>query len=321
MQRLKYDPGNLKLDSTSDLAIEYSLEDVLDGSTTVKLVDVWKSKQVQSILSKQCKDGSWKYSSKKSLAFTKMDYDLYETIKVLADLVEIYRFNKSHPAMQQVAEYILSKQSSTGDIRYIYANQYSPNYSAMVAELLIKAGYQNDPRVINILDWLVASRQQDGGWALPFRTQGFNLQSLSLDNTLEADYTKPSSAMITGAVLRAVAIHPEFKDRNEIKQAAHILADSLFTADKYPDRKSKDYWTRFGYPFIYTDVVSALDSLSLIGGLAKHPSVQKALTWIKERQTVEGIFNLRTTHGNKNNQEIWMSIAVYRIFKRFYTPN
>lgn len=319
-QQLKHDPYKSELTSTNELAIKYSFERDIVGNSFIKLKDVWESKQVQSVLIKQRDNGSWKYPSKKSKNFSKMDYDLYETITVLASLVEVYRLDKSYPAIQRAVEYLLSKQSSQGDIRHIYANQYSPNYSAMVAELLIKTGYKDDTRVIKILDWLLANRQRDGGWALPFRTQGYNLRSFGLDKTIEADHSKPSSAMVTGVVLRAMAIHPKFKNRNQIKQAAQILADSLFAADKYPDRKSKEYWTRFGYPFIYTDLVSALDSLSLIGGFDKHPNVQKALAWLKERQTDGGLFDLKTTRGNRKNQEMWMSIAVYRIFKRFYTP-
>lgn len=319
-RQLRYDPFKSELTSTIELAVKHSFENDLIGTSSVKLNDVWESEQVQSILKRQRRDGSWSYRSTKSKAFLKMDYDLYETITVLASLIEVYRFDKSHPAIQRTAEYLFSKQSSQGDIRHIYANQYSPNYSAMVAELLIKAGFEDDTRIIKILDWLLASRQRDGGWALPFRTQGFNLQSFSLDKTIEADYSKPSSAMVTGVVLRAMVIHPKFKDSIEVKQAAQILVDNFFTADKYPDRRSKDYWTRFGYPFIYTDLVSSLDSLSLTGDFEKHPNVQKALTWLKERQTNNGLFDLRTTRGNRKNQELWMSIAAYRIFKRFYTP-
>ena len=192
--QFRHDPHSSRLASTSDVAVQYSFENDLIGNVSVKLKDVWESRQAQTILNKQREDGSWKYLSKKSTAFSKMDYDLYETITVLAGLVEIYRFDKSHLAIQRTAEYLFRNQSSQGDIRHVYANQYSPNYSAMVAELLIKAGYQDDPHVIRILDWLIKNRQQDGGWALPFRTQGLNLQSFGLDETIEADYSKPSSA-------------------------------------------------------------------------------------------------------------------------------
>lgn len=298
-QQLRYSPYKSELISAKDLAIRYSFEADITGNPSLKLESVWESKQTRSILNKQRVDGSWKYSSKKSEAFSKMDYDLYETIVVLASLVEVYRLDKSHPAIKRVAEYLFNNQSNRGDIRRVYANQYSPNYSAMVAELLIKAGHQDNPRVIKILDWLMANRQQDGGWALPFRTQGYNLQSFGLDKTIEADYSKPSSAMVTGVVLRAMAIHPKFKSRNEVKQAAQALADNLFMADKYPDRKSKEYWTRFSYPFVYTDLVSALDSLSLIGGFENHPNVRKALAWLKEQQTKDGLFDLRTTGATK----------------------
>ena len=54
-------------------------------------------------------------------------------------------------------------------------HQYSTTYSPAIMELLIKAGYDNDPRILKGFDWLLSIRQDDGGWALPFRTMGKNL--------------------------------------------------------------------------------------------------------------------------------------------------
>lgn len=315
-QQLKHDPSKSEVASTNDLAIRYAFEKDVIGSTSIKKEDVWNLKELKSILRKQNGSGSWSYKSNKSDTFSKMDYDLYETVIVLARLIEMYGIDISNFAVQRAAEYLLSHQSSQGDIRLIYANQYSPNYSAMVAELLIKAGYSDDQRVIKILDWLIASRQQDGGWALPFRTKGLNLQVFSLGETIEADTAKPSSAMVTGVVLRAMAIHSSYRNRKEVIQAAQYVADSMFTADNYPDRKGKEYWTRFGYPFIYTDLVSALDSLSLIGGFENHRNIRKAVKWLKDHQTTDGLFDLRTTRGNKEKQKMWMTVAIYRIIKR-----
>jgi hypothetical protein len=39
-------------------------------------------------------------------------------------------------------------------------------------EILIKAGYDRDPRVTQGFRWLLAARQRDGGWAIPLRTVG-----------------------------------------------------------------------------------------------------------------------------------------------------
>ena len=67
------------------------------------------------------------------------DYDQLETFRNLGILVEKYGFDRRHPAIQAAAEYLFSKQTTEGDLRGIYGNQYSPNYSAAMMELLIKA--------------------------------------------------------------------------------------------------------------------------------------------------------------------------------------
>lgn len=311
--KLRYDPAKA-LRSSGSIAVRYLFEKDIVGQTAIQLEDVWQSREALAIVRKQQTDGSWVYTAKKADAWAEVNYEVYETTKQLAELAEKFRLNASHPAIQRTADYLLSHQSKRGDIRGVYANQYSPNFTAMVLELLIEAGFGKDPRVIKSLDWLIGDRQQDGGWALAFRTKSYDLRSFGLNETIEADYSKPSSAMVTGVVLRALSAHPEYRYRPETKHAAAILADSFFSRDTYPDRQSKEYWTRFGFPFYYTDIVSSLDSLSKIGGFAGHAKVIEALDWLRDKQTKDGLFDIRTTRGNRAAQKEWMTLAICRVF-------
>ena len=57
--------------------------------------------------------------------------------------------------------------------------------------------------------WLLSMRQDDGGWAIPTRTPGLSLNvMLTARETFEPDRSRPSSHLVTGFVLRALAAHP-----------------------------------------------------------------------------------------------------------------
>ena len=72
-------------------------------------------------------------------------------------------------------------------------------------ELLIKSGYSEDKRIDKGFKWLITKRQNDGGWAIPFRTLDMKyVDALKLQNPLQTDPKMPFSHLITGMVLRAL---------------------------------------------------------------------------------------------------------------------
>ena len=313
--RFRYDPVP-SLAASSDLALRYSFERDVLGETDIALTDVWASKPARAILRRQQPDGGWRSTSRS--VWKLVDDDQYESFKRLGELVEQYRLDADHPAIRRAAEYFLAHQRAEGDLRGIYGVQYTPNYSAAIVELLVKAGLGADERIIASLDWLNASRQQDGGWALPFRTQGYNLDAFDRTETIEADSDKRSSCMVTGVVLRALAVHPQYGHRPSVRDAAGVLADGMFGVDAYPDRRSADFWTRFAFPFVYTDLLSALDTLSRIGGFTTHPNVERALHWLESHQAPDGQFDIHIVRGNKERQRPWHSLVVCRIYQRLF---
>lgn len=283
--------------------------------------NLWQLPEVQKILRRQKQNGCWAYPAGKANVRSKENYNQIETYRNLAFLVEEYGLNNRHPAIQRAAEYLFSFQTREGDIRGIYGDQYSPNYSAAITELLIKAGYENDPRIQKVFKWLLSIRQTDGGWAIPLRTKNYNLDIIAGHaKTIAPDISRPFSHMVTGVVLRAFAAHSTYRRSEEAQKAGQLLVSNLFKADNYTDRAAPSFWLGFSFPFWFTDLISALDSLSLLGVSKDEPQVDNALQWFVGHQQETGIWKLKILRGqNKDILQLWLALAICRIFRRFYS--
>ncbi len=167
--QLHVDPLPALLASENDALLYFVRRDLLEED--VGPVDApWTVPQVVKVLRKQREDGSWKYPGGKPELRSREDYNQLQTFKVLMDLVGKYGLTRDHPALERAAEFLFTFQTEEGDLRGIYLDQYTPNYTAAITELLIKAGYGEDPRIDKVFAWLLSMRQDDGGWAVPMRT-------------------------------------------------------------------------------------------------------------------------------------------------------
>lgn len=295
--------------------------DLLDERISAEIL--WQLPMPLKILRKQRSNGSWDYPGAKERIRSKENYNQIETYRNLGFLIEEYGFTKAHPAIKNAAEYLFTFQTEEGDFRGIYGNQYTPNYSAGILELLLKAGYIRDKRIEKGLDWLLSMRQSDGGWAIPLRTRNYALNIISSDaEAIQPDVSKVSSHLITGVVLRAFAAHPSYKKNPKVKQAGDLLLAGLFKKDNYPDRASADFWLRFTFPFWFTDLISALDTLSQLSISKQEPRIKKALHWFVANQKSDGMWDIRITKGeNKEVIQAWLCLAICRIFKRLDDGN
>jgi len=262
---LKVDPVPTLLSLENEAIKYFTMRDLLDKQ--VESIEIlWKVPEAKKILKKQQNDGSWEYPGGKKHIRSQENYNQLETYRILGELIEKYGINREHEAIQKAAEFLFQFQTEEGDFRGIYQNQYTTTYSPAIMELLIKAGYENDPRISKGFEWLLSIRQDDGGWALPIRTAGKTLtDALNSSNTIQPDKSKPFSHLVTAMVLRAFAAHPEYRKYNEAKKAGELLISSFFKSDKYPDRQGKNFWERVSFPFWFTDIISSLDSLYFLG--------------------------------------------------------
>ncbi|HEY5695370.1 MAG TPA: hypothetical protein VIQ80_00895 [Candidatus Saccharimonadales bacterium] len=315
---LHYDPLPVLLSSHNEAIAFFTAKDLLGKVLDTK--SLWDLPEAQKIVRAQQPNGSWKYPGGNNAIRSAENYDQIETYRNLGYLVEMFGFDKTSPVVARAAEFMFRFQTDAGDIRGILGNQYTPYYTAGILELLIKAGYAGDKRVEAAFKWLASIRQNDGGWAIPLRTRGKKLDVIAMGNaTLEPDRSKPFSHLVTGMVLRAYAADEKYRSALVAKTAADLLLTRLFKKDEYSDRGSADFWVRFTYPFWFTDLVSATDSLSKLGFSKDEPHMQKAVQWFIDAQQKDGAWKLKTLkNGKKYPTDLWLDLAICRILQRLY---
>ena len=279
----------------------------------VDVEELWTLPRVKRILGKQQSNGSWLYPNKKASLRSPTNYNQYQTYKTVAELVEFYGLNKKHDAIRKAAEYLFSFQTNEGEFRGMYGSQYSPNYSASITEFLIKAGYYG----INIeksLGWLLRMRQDDGGWAIPLRTRNKGVGAINEKDTIEPDRTKPFSHLVTGIVLRPFSLMYAY--RSKVRDAGMLLAERVFTRDKYPDRVGVEYWTKFTFPYHWTDVLSTIDTLTLLG-INNHPRISEIMHWFEKHKQDSGTYDVSVMAGARyKDVKYWITLQYLTVLKR-----
>lgn len=322
IRQFKFDPVTALVNSENKSISYFARRDLL-GKGVEPVRSLWELPEALKIVDRQQDEGSWKYHSAKLDIRSQTNYNQLETYRILGVLVEEYGFTLEHTAIQKAADFLFSFQTAEGDFRGIFGNQYTPYYSAAIMELLIKAGYENDPHIERGFHWLLNMRQDDGGWTIPIRTYSGKdsltlMEAMKKEEPIKPNRSKPFSHLVTGVVLRAFAAHPEYRKTSEATLAGELLKSRFFKSDKYPDRKTADFWTKFSYPFWFTDLLSSLDSLSQLGFTSQDPDVKKALQWFVNRQQENGLWKLALLKTGKKDLSHWIGLTVCRIFKRYY---
>lgn len=316
--KLKFDSITPLLSLENKAIIYFAKRDLLNEKVG-SLEELYELPASLKIIKRQQDDSSWKYPTGKADLRTQENYNQIETYRQLGILIEKYGFNKKHPAIKKAAEFLFSFQTEEGDFRGIYGNQYSPNYSAAIMELLIKAGYSTDMRIEKGFKWLLSIRQDDGGWLIPLRTHNVKWTDvMNSATTLQPIKNRPFSHLVTGVVLRAFAVHPKYNEREEARRAGELLASRFFKPDKYSDRRTAEYWTRVSFPFWFTDIVSSLDTLFYLGFTIEHSQIELALKELKDRQLDNGLFDLKLLKTKDKDLPFWIALVICRVFKNYY---
>jgi hypothetical protein len=323
-QQLSEDPISPLL-SANQPALEYFARRDLLGQKPGSVETLWELPPALKILSRQQENGSWRYPGANRQRYPEIYYDLLETFRQLGILVVKYGLDNRHPAIEKAAAYLFSCQTDEGDIRGILGTQYMPYYHAVIAELLIKAGYGDHPRLETGLRWLLSMRQDDGGWIVPLQAVPPKEKTRHMWSAppVQPDRSRPFSHLATGMVLRAFALHPSYRQREEVTTACDCLKSRFFRSDKYNDRQAPRYWYKFQFPFWWTNLLTALDTLSLIGYSRQDQDVHKALRWFVDNQQPDGLW--KTSYEQAKHKEPtareqearrWVSLAICRVLKR-----
>jgi hypothetical protein len=327
-KQLKYDPLSPLLASGNKALLYFTRRDLL-GEDAGPVSCLWELPEAQRILKKQLPEGSWPTARKSK--HEAINHRLIETWRHFRFLVEQFGFTRDHPKVERAAEFMFSCQTQAGDIRGILANQYATYYTGAIMESLIHAGYGEDPRIERGFDWLLSMRQFDQGWTIPIlthkldRATQYRLTSQHAE-PVEPDRARPFSHNWTGMVLRAFAVHQEYRSSQAARIAGNLLKSRFFQQDAYSSYKAASYWVRFEYPYWWNNLLSALDSLSLIGFTKADAQIQQALDWFQDNQEARGLW--KVTYAKPEEMEkdtarfrerkLWVSLAICRVFRRFY---
>jgi hypothetical protein len=318
IKELHIDPIPTLLGSDDEVLVYFVRRD-LEGDDLGPIESLWELPKVGKILAKQQPDGSWKYPSSRKGGYENENYDLLETYRQLRYLIDQFGIDRQHESIFRAAEYVLAHQSPEGDIRGIFGSQYAPHYTAGLLELLIRAGYVHEPEIEKCFSWLDKAKQDDGGWAWPLRTAKVKYEDAIIqDEPVQSDKTKPFAHALTGFVLRAYAAHPKYRSSSDAWNAGELMKSRFFKPDKYSDRKAVEYWTKFQFPFWWANLLTTLDSLSMIDFSREDEQAQKGLDWFSANQREDGLWPSGYGKGKKAQaMDGWVGLAICRMLKRF----
>jgi hypothetical protein len=196
-----------------------------------------------------------------------------------------------------------------------------PYYMGALVALLFRAGYEDDDRTEKAFQWLLSVRQDDGGWIIPVQAIAAKEKTEALwrGAPVPPDRPRPFSHLATDMVLRAFAAHPRHCWSEEARRAGELLRSRFFRADKYNDRKAPSYWLKLQYPFWWTSLLTALDSLARMGFSPDDARIQDALAWFVENQEPDGLWPTGYGKGRRAlATRPWVGLAVCRVFQRFF---
>jgi hypothetical protein len=306
-----------------NLPILYSLKkDILEVPVEREHKNLQKFAVRIRILRRQKPDGTWCKRKFERQPHWERTYCIVETLRSSFRLYN-YGCTYEDESIQKAIKFLFSTQSKEGDFRGAYLNEYAPTYHALTLELLCLYGFDKDQRTQKGYRWLINNRQDDGGWVIPYRTikkdkikSKYNIEAQLKQDPVKADKSQPFSHLVTGMVLRALAASPTWRYSKEAREAGELLLSRFFKPDKYEDRYLASFWEEITYPFWATDILSSLDSLSLIGFDINHEKIRQGLRWIQRKQNKEGYWEAGLSKSSIEDH-LWVTLAVLKVLKRF----
>jgi len=274
------------------------------------------------ILKKQKPNGGWCRKKYEGNPRWKKTYYIVETLRNVFHLYN-YGCSLEDESIQKAVKFLFSTQSSEGDFRGAYLNEYAPTYHALTLEILCLYGLDKDKKTQKGFRWIINNKQHDGGWVIPYRTidreelkARYNFDAQSKIDPVKPDLSQPFSHLVTGMVLRALAASPTWRKSKVAWKAGELLMSRFFQADKYEDRRQPSFWKEITYPFWATDILSSLDSLSKIGFDVNHAKIQQGLRWLQNKQKKEGYWEAGIPKSTLEDH-LWVTLAALRVIKRF----
>jgi hypothetical protein len=149
-------------------------------------------------------------------------------------------------------------------------------YTANMARGLIRLGYEDDPRVVRTLEWLVRTAHPKGGWTCRFGGDG----------------PAPSRSLDAWEGLGAFAAYPRAKWTRAMQTCVERGAEYFLEHELHIQGDRYEPWYRFHWPIqYYYDLLVGLDILTALG-YGDDRRLEYGLTLLREKQRADGRWNL-----------------------------
>jgi hypothetical protein len=320
--RLASDPIPRLLREGAPSVLARVRRDLIDDSEAPSAQEISGYPEVKALLRKMEKDGSFApRATEKALGSAKFANAL-ATLRALDRLADfglrLEGTDAAATSLHKVADALLESQENDGSIADLAladspkgrAKSVALHFQGWAVSALCRTGFENDPRVEKAFGYLLALRQDDGGWAW----RGVRTDSAA----------RPSSHLVTGMVLRAFASSAQRRGSREARRAGELLATRFLQPDRYEDRKAPAYWEILTEPRFYTDVLDALDTITAIGLGKENSGVRTAEAYLRSRQANDGLWYPGTPPkpGERSEKDkevadaIWLTLRVLVVLRR-----
>ena len=143
-----------------------------------------------------------------------------------------------------------------------------------MARALVRFGHAEHPAVRDAFEWLVKTRDKNGGWSC--FGSGRNLDSWE--------------------GMSAFAVYPRQKWTEGMKQAVELGAEFYLSRELHKQGDHYEPWYRFHYPMhYYYDLLVGLDFMTALG-YTDDPRLQHALAFLEKKRRPDGKWNLDAVH-------------------------
>lgn len=124
----------------------------------------------------------------------------------------------------------------------------------------------------------------------------------------------------TDIILRGFVAHSRYRRKKEVVAAGMLLKSRFFKSDKYPDHRSAECWTKFQYPFWWSHLISALDSLGKMDFERDDPDVKRGLEWFLKNQEKSDLWPIgygSDKNPNRRDVPLWVGLSICRMLRLY----
>ncbi len=291
----------------------------------------------QRLLQKLRPDGTWPISRERKFAEdagpgAPIGWTYITMLRNLYVLRE-YQTLITEGCVRNSLEKILSWQTKDGYILGPHTDAFPlPHYNGFALRMLLGYGMEGDSGVEKLIEWLLSTQREDGGWLIPYVEDmrylpQFRFMKMSEFIELvragkvgkvdpEGYRDIPSCIWTTLMVLRAMGASFRLAQTPEAKRAADFVLDHFFKKNYHPTfYRAEDNWTKLKYPTYLGSGLLALDVTTWLGYGADDERLERPIQWLLSMRHNDGSWS----HSDRPHPEKdqWITEIALSILNRY----